>query len=369
MPFGTTVTQVDVKGTPLTALPQALDFAGNPDIRFPASLPVHAFDAGKYVSPWGSTGDIVHRFYEEQSQIDGGKMDGFMAWSDNPGLLFSNFNATDMPEGQLAAQYTLADNGFHSAFGGSFFNHQFLICACAPMFPNGPAAKTSVLAPGSTTVLAVNATGGYVNDGFLTPDGYVINTAYTVNTPHPAGYNPSYLVPQQTEPDDRRSPDRPERLVEMVFGRLGPRRLPGIRLQTSSSTTSPSRTIRATPTAPPPRRRTFRMRPLPCRRRKQNMQQRRRSSNRSAKITNTRATRPCCKVNARRRDRPGDPGQPLLEDTAIIITYDENGGRWDHVAPPVIDRWGPGTRVPFIMISPFASTASSITPSMRPFRS
>ena len=41
-------------------------------------------------------------------------------------------------------------------------------------------------------------------------------------------------------------------------------------------------------------------------------------------------------------------------DTVIIITYDENGGRWDHVAPPVVDRWGPGTRVPTIVISPLA---------------
>ena len=39
---------------------------------------------------------------------------------------------------------------------------------------------------------------------------------------------------------------------------------------------------------------------------------------------------------------------------AIIITYDENGGFWDHVAPPEVDRWGPGTRVPAIIISPFA---------------
>ncbi len=42
------------------------------------------------------------------------------------------------------------------------------------------------------------------------------------------------------------------------------------------------------------------------------------------------------------------------KDTAIIITYDENGGRWDHVAPPVIDGFGPGTRVPMIIISPYA---------------
>ena len=41
------------------------------------------------------------------------------------------------------------------------------------------------------------------------------------------------------------------------------------------------------------------------------------------------------------------------KDTVIVLTYDENGGFWDHVAPPTIDRWGPGTRVPTIVISPF----------------
>ena len=40
--------------------------------------------------------------------------------------------------------------------------------------------------------------------------------------------------------------------------------------------------------------------------------------------------------------------------TAIIITYDEHGGRWDHVAPPTRDIWGPGQRVPAILISPYA---------------
>jgi len=45
---------------------------------------------------------------------------------------------------------------------------------------------------------------------------------------------------------------------------------------------------------------------------------------------------------------------PHWNHTAIVITYDENGGFWDHVAPPVVDRWGPGSRVPAIVISPFA---------------
>ena len=38
----------------------------------------------------------------------------------------------------------------------------------------------------------------------------------------------------------------------------------------------------------------------------------------------------------------------------VVITYDENGGFWDHVAPPKADRWGPGSRIPAFIISPFA---------------
>jgi phospholipase C len=45
---------------------------------------------------------------------------------------------------------------------------------------------------------------------------------------------------------------------------------------------------------------------------------------------------------------------PDWATTAIIITYDEHGGFWDHVPPPVVDRWGPGIRVPTLVISPFA---------------
>jgi len=44
----------------------------------------------------------------------------------------------------------------------------------------------------------------------------------------------------------------------------------------------------------------------------------------------------------------------IWKDCMIIITYDENGGRWDHVPPPVrTDGWGVGVRVPGIVISPF----------------
>jgi phospholipase C len=50
---------------------------------------------------------------------------------------------------------------------------------------------------------------------------------------------------------------------------------------------------------------------------------------------------------------------PNGHDTLIIITYDEFGGQWDHVPPPpynydryaAADVWGPGTRIPAILIS------------------
>ena len=45
----------------------------------------------------------------------------------------------------------------------------------------------------------------------------------------------------------------------------------------------------------------------------------------------------------------------IWPSTAIIVTYDENGGRWDHVPPPVRnDGWGTGVRVPAIIVSKFA---------------
>jgi acid phosphatase len=45
---------------------------------------------------------------------------------------------------------------------------------------------------------------------------------------------------------------------------------------------------------------------------------------------------------------------PYWERSAIVVTYDDFGGWYDHVAPPPIDRWGPGGRVPAIVISPWA---------------
>jgi phospholipase C len=45
---------------------------------------------------------------------------------------------------------------------------------------------------------------------------------------------------------------------------------------------------------------------------------------------------------------------PQWRHMLIVITYDEFGGLWDHVPPPKADFFGPGTRIPAIIISPFA---------------
>jgi acid phosphatase len=47
---------------------------------------------------------------------------------------------------------------------------------------------------------------------------------------------------------------------------------------------------------------------------------------------------------------------PQYRHMLILITYDENGGIWDHVAPPRGDIFGPGSRIPAIIVSPFART-------------
>lgn len=44
----------------------------------------------------------------------------------------------------------------------------------------------------------------------------------------------------------------------------------------------------------------------------------------------------------------------LWSKSAYILTYDENGGYFDHVAPPVVDAYGMGIRVPTWVISPYA---------------
>src|SRR6266581_720047 len=78
----TNATQVDHDGTPLPYLTVWKE--GKPDPDFPAQLPNRSFrlDGDPVYRPMSvPTGRVVHRFYQNQEQINGGRNDKFAAIS------------------------------------------------------------------------------------------------------------------------------------------------------------------------------------------------------------------------------------------------------------------------------------------------
>ena len=62
------------------------------------------------------TRDLVHRYYQNQVQIDGGKNDKFVAASDAKGLSMGVYDTANLPLAEYAKRYTLADRFFQGAF-------------------------------------------------------------------------------------------------------------------------------------------------------------------------------------------------------------------------------------------------------------
>jgi phospholipase C len=94
----------------------------------------------------------VHRFYQEQYQLDGGRMDRYSTGSDAAGLTQGYYDTRQLPSTSTcttagAPHYVIADRFFQAAFGGSFLNHQYLVAAQAPPWPDAPAATHSVSTP------------------------------------------------------------------------------------------------------------------------------------------------------------------------------------------------------------------------------
>src|SRR3989441_5070568 len=152
--------QVNGSGTSYATLPAVPGMAS-----IPTTLPNAPFNIEQFVAANVATRDLVHRFYQEQVQIDGGRMDKFALVSDAQGLVMGFYHTANLPLAADAARYTLCDNFFHAAFGGSFLNHFWLIAAQTPAFPGAP----------SSAVAQLDASGGLVRDGFVTPDGYAVN--------------------------------------------------------------------------------------------------------------------------------------------------------------------------------------------------
>ena len=108
---------------------------------------LHAAIRTSPVDVRGVTRDLYHRFFEHQMQIDGGKQRRLCRLvrcrrpRDGPLRLQPVRRCMRSPESSCSPI-----KFFQGAFGGSFLNHQYLICACAPEYPNADtaAAKPSI---------------------------------------------------------------------------------------------------------------------------------------------------------------------------------------------------------------------------------
>jgi phospholipase C len=340
--------QVDKSGKVYETLPAVMNTSKKPavvDDRFPASLPNKPYRAETYVALDQFSGDLVHRYYQEQAQIDGGKMDKFAALSDGGGLVMSYYDGSKLPLWQYAKEYVLADHFFHGAFGGSFLNHVFLVCACAPRYDNAPASLVAQL----------DGNGGLVKDGAVTPDGYAVNTIQTQFQPHsPKITDKSLLLPPQDMPTigDRLSEKGiswawysggwDDALAGHADGRFQFHHQPfAYFAKYGDGTAERSQHLKdekqmmadiAAGTLPAV---TF-FKPIGA--------QNEHPGYASILEGDTHTAELIKAIQA----------SPVWKDSVIIVTYDENGGLWDHVAPPVVDKWGPGSRIPTLIISPFA---------------
>lgn len=398
-----TLPQYDVTATPpysslIYKTPRPLN--GGPDLNFPASLdgnlgwwadhnvalPLIPYDFTQYITADSKTGDIIHRFYHEQLQIDNGVLEAkkndlskFVTWSDNPGLVLSYIDATNLPEGQLAQQYTLCDNFFHSAYGGSFLNHQFLIAANAPPWTQPiPAGFQSSWNPATESL----------NDSNLTIDGsYAVNTTQPLLAPFSNNTPTSKrLLINNTDPS---APGYLKNIGNLLDDAgISWKWYAGgwnAALQNNVNAANDSNIIfqfhhqpfayytkYAPFAAPAPTVNYTSTPPLNPATTGPNSHLQDESQFLIDLQNNKVPSVVFIKPAGRDNEHPGYTdeikGQQHVADlvaaiqnskiwpsTAIIITYDENGGRWDHVSPPVRnDGWGTGVRVPAIIVSKFA---------------
>jgi phospholipase C len=367
--------------------------------------------------PGGCTRDLVHAFYQNQYQLNDGASNRYMVGSDAAGLTMGVYDTRALPvykylHGANRPHYAIADDFFQSAFGASFLNHQWLIAAATPVDPGAPANLHSLVDangfPRATYPLYNPLPGATYRDGPLTvacdspvkPGGACGD--YAVNTMQPA-FQPSgtfgaKLVPQT-------NPTIGDRLnaagVDWAWysggwsnadGDVG---APGwtngdAPAATATGCLDPNvdPTVAHWPECP---NNVFQYHHQPFNYYKAfDPNTPAGAANRKAHLRDeqefiglTRASN--CRLKPVSFVKPfglenSHPGYSsefgsdthlvsLLQDieasgcakdTMVIVTYDEFGGQWDHVAPPgqggtpgPHDQWGPGTRIPALIVSPY----------------
>jgi phospholipase C len=328
------------------------------------------------------TRDLVHRFYQNQMQIHGGKNDQFAAYGDSGGLVMGAYDGSKLPMWDIARRYTLADHFFMGTFGGSFLEHIYLVCGCVARYDHAdesPARGSiaAVSADGTALLLAPDSPKSaldgppkFLHDGNLTPDFYAVNTMqppYQPSAVHPAtGGDPATADPANpTTLPPQSAPTIGDRLSAKGVSWAwyagawqasldAGRQVAAFQFHHQAfnyfKTFAPGTPARA-----------------------EHLKDAGLGGSKFIEAIDA-GTLPHVvfyKPQGSLNEHPGytdllSGDQHMAEVIAhlekspqwghmvVVITYDENGGFWDHVAPPAGDRWGPGSRVPAIIVSPFA---------------
>ncbi len=367
--------------------------------------------------PGGCTRDLVHRFYQEPYQIDGGRQDRYVAGSDAVGLAMGMYDTRALPvykflHGKGAPKYVVADNFFQGAFGGSFLNHQWLIAAAAPQWAGavsdgGPTDLHSVVGadgnPGNyplhpTTGLkdfaltqAANPDGSCrVPAGAPTPPTGTVCGNYAVNT-----IQPTYQPFAPGTPAFRQLPPLTNTTIgdslsakgidwawysggwDNAAGNVGG---PGwTNGATPGTCTDPQHNAASAYPYCPDKLFQFHHQPFnyyaayapgtAARAAHLRDEAEFIAAAKGGTLKPVSFVKPVGEENEHPGYASEHDGSDHLVDlikaiqsgpdgkrTAIIVTYDEFGGQWDHVSPPTrpgsSDGFGPGTRIPTLIISP-----------------
>ncbi|PFG59808.1 acid phosphatase [Pseudomonas poae] len=341
------------------------------------------------------TRDLWHVFYQNQMQINGGKNDGFVAWADAGGLVMGHYAQSrySLRLWDVAKEFVLCDNFFQGAFGGSFLNHQYLISATAPFYPNAAqsVAKAQIatlqsddptdprLKPLDKSPASAMTGPPQFGPSALTPDGYGVNTLAPP-------YWPTWI--RDPENPDNAKADLPNVLVPQTHEHIGDK-LSKKNVDWAwyagawQATLDQFKDSGGIPKIP-----NFQYHHQPFNYFKQQGPENRAerdkrlrdgglgdeaSTNKffadaqAGKLPAVSFYKPQGNLNMHAGYADVASGDrhivralkvlqesPQWKNMVVVVTVDENGGWWDHVAPPKGDRWGPGTRVPALVVSPFA---------------
>ena len=330
------------------------------------------------------THDLWHLFYQNQMQINGGKNDKFAAYADAGGLVMGHYDGSKLPLWKVAKDYVLADNFFQGAFGGSFLNHFQLACACTPRYPDADKSPAkgiiaAVEADGVSLKLADNSPKSaidgipkFVNNGQISPDFYAVNT---MQPP----YQPSANKPAPEGDKRFADPSKPNTLPpqhDVTIGDL--LSLKGVSwawyagawqaaLDGQNATPVPNFQFHHQPY-------NYFVQYAPgTAAREEHLKDAGMNGVNfikvidEGKLPQVTFYKPQGNLNSHAGYTDVMSGDEHMADVIahlqkspqwghmlIVLTYDENGGFWDHVAPPKADRWGPGSRIPAIIVSPYA---------------